>query len=90
MLHSALRAHRSNGLELLADDRVRYTMNKPWRDGTLSLVFEPEDLVARLCAMVGCPNRLALRPSSSRSAPGAESQQLTAKLVMEQRSTRTS
>jgi hypothetical protein len=39
-------------LELGADGRVRYTMKKPWRDGTLSLVFEPEDLLARLCAMV--------------------------------------
>src|SRR6185436_12631441 len=27
----------------------------PWRDGTLSLVFAPEDLVARLCAMVPPP-----------------------------------
>jgi hypothetical protein len=42
-------------LELLADGRVRYTMKKPWRDGTLALVFEPEDLVARLCAMVPPP-----------------------------------
>jgi hypothetical protein len=42
-------------LELLSDGRVRYTMKKPWRDGTLSLVFEPEDLVARLCAMVPPP-----------------------------------
>jgi hypothetical protein len=42
-------------LERLADGRVRYTMKKPWRDGTLALVLEPEDLVARLCAMVPPP-----------------------------------
>ena len=42
-------------LELLSDGRVRYTMKKPWRDGTLALVFEPEDLLARLCAMVPPP-----------------------------------
>jgi hypothetical protein len=42
-------------LEALPDGRVRYTMKKPWRDGTLALVFEPEDLVARLCAMVPPP-----------------------------------
>ncbi|MGH6949757.1 MAG: transposase, partial [Vitreimonas sp.] len=42
-------------LELSSDGRVRYTMKKPWRDGTLALVFEPQDLVARLCAMVPPP-----------------------------------
>jgi hypothetical protein len=42
-------------LELLADGRVRYTMKKPWKDGTLALVFEPEDLIARLCSMVPPP-----------------------------------
>jgi hypothetical protein len=30
-------------------------MKKPWRDGTLALVFEPQDLFARLCAMVPPP-----------------------------------
>jgi hypothetical protein len=42
-------------LELCADGLVRYTMKKPWRDGTLCLVFDPEDLLARLCAMVPPP-----------------------------------
>jgi len=34
-------------LELGADGRVRYMMKKPWRDGTLCLVFFPPTL---LCA----------------------------------------
>jgi hypothetical protein len=42
-------------LDELADGRLRYTMKKPWRDGTLSLLFQPADLVARLCAMVPPP-----------------------------------
>ena len=30
-------------------------MKKPWRDGTTALVFEPLDLIVRLCAMVPPP-----------------------------------
>jgi hypothetical protein len=30
-------------------------MKKPWRDGTLAVVFDPEDLLADLCAMVPPP-----------------------------------
>ena len=39
-------------LERLAEGRVKYTMKKPWRDGSRALVFDPVDFVARLCAMV--------------------------------------
>ena len=42
-------------LERLSDGRLRFTMKKPWRDGTTALVFEPLDLIARLCAMVPPP-----------------------------------
>lgn len=42
-------------LSLRADGRVQYLMKKPWRDGTRALVFEPLDLIARLCAMVPPP-----------------------------------
>jgi hypothetical protein len=55
-------------LELCADGRVRYTMKKPWRDGTLSLLFEPEDLVARLCAMVPPPRWHLIRFHGALSA----------------------
>ena len=30
-------------------------MKKPWRDGTRFVVFEPDELMARLCAMVPPP-----------------------------------
>jgi len=39
----------------LGDGRLRYTMKKPWSDGTVALVFEPLDLIARLCALVPPP-----------------------------------
>lgn len=35
--------------------RFRYTMKKAWSDGTIALVFEPFNLLARLCAMVPPP-----------------------------------
>ena len=42
-------------LEWLDDGRLRYTMKKAWSDGTHALVFEPLDLIARLCAMIPPP-----------------------------------
>jgi hypothetical protein len=42
-------------LERLADGKVRYEMKKPWRDGTRFVIFEPDDLVARVWAMVPPP-----------------------------------
>lgn len=42
-------------LEWLDDGRLRYIMKKAWRDGTHALVFEPLDLIARLCAMIPPP-----------------------------------
>jgi hypothetical protein len=42
-------------LERLADGKVRYEMKKPWRDGTPFVIFEPDNLMARLCAMVPPP-----------------------------------
>jgi hypothetical protein len=35
--------------------KLRYTMKKPWSDGTVGLDFEPLDLIARLCAMIPPP-----------------------------------
>ena len=35
--------------------RVLYELRKPWRDGTTHVVFEPEELVARLAALVPPP-----------------------------------
>ncbi|MBM4223907.1 MAG: transposase [Gammaproteobacteria bacterium] len=42
-------------LRQLDNGRLRYTMKKPWKDGTVALDFEPLDLIARLCAMVPAP-----------------------------------
>ncbi len=42
-------------LKELADGRLRYRMNRPWKDGTTSLLFEPLVLIARLCALVPPP-----------------------------------
>lgn len=42
-------------LQWLEDGRLRYTMKKAWNDGTHALVFEPLDLIARLCAMIPPP-----------------------------------
>lgn len=42
-------------LSELPGGRLRYEMKKVWRDGTHALVFEPLDLIARLCAMIPPP-----------------------------------
>src|SRR5439155_15939075 len=39
----------------IAEEKVRYELKKPWRDGTRFVLFEPHDLIARLCAMVPPP-----------------------------------
>jgi hypothetical protein len=48
-------------LECLPDGRIRYTMKKAWRDGTKAIVFQPMDLIARLCAMVPPPRMHLIR-----------------------------
>jgi hypothetical protein len=42
-------------LEEHATGKLRYTFKKPWRDGTVALVLEPLDLIARVCALVPPP-----------------------------------
>jgi hypothetical protein len=39
-------------LDALPDGQIRWTMRKPWRDGTTSFVFSPLELVQRLAAFV--------------------------------------
>ena len=39
----------------LPDGRLRYVMKRAWKDGTHALVFEPLDLIARICAMIPPP-----------------------------------
>jgi hypothetical protein len=51
----------SERLERLSDGRVLYRMRHPWRDGTTHLVFEPEELMARLAALVPPPRAHQVR-----------------------------
>jgi hypothetical protein len=37
------------------DGRIEYELRKPWRDGTTGLVFEPEELIEKLAALVPSP-----------------------------------
>lgn len=42
-------------LSELPDGRLIYRLKRPWRDGTSAIVFEPQDLVAKLAALVPAP-----------------------------------
>ena len=42
-------------LALMASGHVRYTLKRPYRDGTTHIVLEPLDLMARLAALVPPP-----------------------------------
>jgi len=42
-------------LEETANGKLRYSLKKAWRDGTVALVLEPLDLLARVCALISPP-----------------------------------
>jgi hypothetical protein len=42
-------------LHRMDDGRYRFDMKRTWSDGTHAIVFEPLDLVARICALVAPP-----------------------------------
>ena len=42
-------------LEETPSGKLRYTFKKPWKDGTVALLLEPLDLIARVCALVPPP-----------------------------------
>ena len=42
-------------LEETANGKLRYVLKRPWRDGTVALVLEPLDLLARVCALIPPP-----------------------------------
>jgi hypothetical protein len=48
-------------LERRQDGRVQLTVKSTWRDGTRAFVFEPFDLIARLCTAVPPPRFHMLR-----------------------------
>jgi hypothetical protein len=39
----------------IANGKLRYALKKAWRDGTRFVVFEPHELLARVCAMIPPP-----------------------------------
>ena len=45
----------SERLALTENGQVRYTLKTPYRDGTTHVIFEPEDFIARLAALVPKP-----------------------------------
>ena len=57
-------------LELLSDGRVCYSMKRTWSDGTRALVWEPQDFLSRLCALVP-PPRFHMIRAHGVLAPGA-------------------
>jgi len=44
-----------NRLEEMEGGKLSYLLKKPWRDGTVALVLEPMDLIARVCALIPPP-----------------------------------
>ena len=44
-----------NRLEELPGGKLSYLLKKLWRDGTVALVLEPLDLIARVCALIPPP-----------------------------------
>jgi Putative transposase len=42
-------------LSLTAQGEIRYALKTPYRDGTTHVVFEPEDFISRLAALVPSP-----------------------------------
>ena len=72
-------------LSLTRGGNVRYALKTPYRDGTTHVIFEPEDFIARLAALVpkprahltryhgvfapASPDRVQIVPSTRAAAP---------------------
>ena len=48
-------------LSLTSDDRVRYDLKRPYRDGTTHFIFEPLQFLERLAALIPRPRANLLR-----------------------------
>ena len=59
--YAARPALATDRLSKLADGRLSYRLKRPWRNGATEVVFEPEDLVARLSALVPAPRAHLVR-----------------------------
>ncbi len=55
MRYAARPAVATDRLSELADGRLHYRLKRPWRDGTTAVVFERQDFIAKLSALVPAP-----------------------------------
>jgi hypothetical protein len=53
--YAARPAIATDRLSELTDGRLRYELKRPWRDGTTAVVFERQDFIAKLSALVPAP-----------------------------------
>ena len=55
MRYAARPAVATQRLTRLPDGRLHYRLKRPWRDGTTAVVFERQDFIAKLAALVPAP-----------------------------------
>ncbi|PYS30938.1 MAG: IS91 family transposase [Acidobacteria bacterium] len=53
--YAARPAVATERLSELPDGRLLYRLKRPWRNGTSAVIFEPQDLLAKLAALVPAP-----------------------------------
>jgi Putative transposase len=53
--YAARPAVATERLSELPDGRLLYRLKRPWRNGTTAVIFEPQDLLAKLAALVPAP-----------------------------------
>ena len=55
MRYAARPAVATHRLSELSDGRLHYLLKRPWRDGTIAVVFERQDFIAKLAVLVPAP-----------------------------------
>ena len=55
MRYAARPAVATGRLSELSDGRLHYRLKRPWRDGTIAVVFERQDFIAKLAVLVPAP-----------------------------------
>ncbi len=61
MRYAARPAVATHRLSELSDGRLHYVLKRPWRDGTIALVFERQDFIAKLAVLVPAPRAYLTR-----------------------------
>ena len=59
--YAARPAVSTDRLSELADGRLHYRLKRPWRDGTTAVIFERQDFIAKLSALVPAPRAHLIR-----------------------------